>query len=164
MLKNTISLASMFCLFLLVAFSFTSCMQQSMASSRMTVESGSIPPNFGKEETVLLAVTYNKPSYDNYLKKHVTELYKGAYVFVDKEALNDPQYSDAQKYRYIFDYDLKTSGHGADKTYAYDFYVIDRAEDKKYDAKFTSSFFSKLIQAYMVNLENQRLAMAQPKG
>lgn len=132
--------------------------------SRVTKENGSIPPDFGKDSLTLICVIYGKNSYDRYMKKHVSNEYHGKYEFVLKDSINNFKYNDWKNYRYIFD----TKIYETSATYYPDgstqpgsmsgsYYILDRFYRKKYQSDVASSFFAKLIQAYMIILEKERL-------
>lgn len=146
----------------------TSCgiFVKSLAKSQITVERKAIPPDFGKDNTVLLCIIKGKKSYDKYMKKHVINEYHGKYEFVLKKDLYDDKYDDTSKYRYLLDLNkIEYSNYaysGRDEwrtnyvtTAAY--YILDREENLTYESPMTSSFFAKIIQAYMINLEKERL-------
>ena len=133
-----------------------SCFYKSYALSKITVENGAIPPDFGKDETILLCIVYDRRSYDRYLKKHVTKRYHGKYEFVERGNVHE-KYANASKYRYKF-YHEKTyrnyPNHGT--TGSYSFYIEDRLKNATYYCPISSSFFGKTIKAYMINLEKKR--------
>lgn len=151
---------------LVLTFSLSSCGQlvKSMAVKRATVSRGAIPPEFGKEKTVLLCMITGKNSYDKYMKKHVTAQYHGEYEFVLPKDLEAENYKDVSKYRYVFDRDKssysrytpqKASGQTTYTTSSY--FIFDRKTNKTYEFSMTSSFYAKIIQGYMIGLEKERL-------
>lgn len=132
------------------------------AVKNFTVEKNAIPADFGKEETVLLCVIHGKNKYDKYMKENVKKEYHGKYEFVLRKDIDTKKYNDKNKYRYIFDEDKSTykidgtkpAANNSVSTMIYSIY--DRKEDKSYSSGFSSSFFAKSIQAYMINLEQVR--------
>lgn len=150
---------------ILTAFSLTSCgvLFIRKVETMVTKENGSIPPDFGKDSLTMICVIYGKNSYDKYLRKHVTNEYNGKYEFVLKDSLTNRKYS-SWKYRYVFDTEIhETSatfyGDGSVQagSMSGSYYIYDKFTWKKYDSEVASSFFAKLIQAYMIILEKERL-------
>jgi len=140
--------------------------------SEFSEENKAIPPQFGKNNTVLLCVIKGRGSYDNYLKKAAKKYYMGECVFVSKEEEKSPKYADKGKYRYYFDY-----SEGATHTQIYRnangtiggensvtwkrFHVYDALEDKKYESGAEFSHFAQAMNAYMANLETKRKSQLQ---
>ena len=81
---------------------FTSCggMIVSAAKKEMTIEKGDIPPDFGKDDAVILCVLADKKGYDKYMKKQVSENYFGKYEFVYTDNVNSSKYNNVSKFRY----------------------------------------------------------------
>ncbi|MTI31418.1 hypothetical protein [Xanthovirga aplysinae] len=140
-------------------FLMSSCglLVKSRAISTFTTENKAIPTDFGKEETILLCVVEGKRSYDKYLKKHVSNEYHGKYEFILRKDLDSDKFKDTSQYRYVFDYDRGSSFTGGIAATNASYFIFDRKEDVKYISPLTSSFFSRLIQGYMINLEKERL-------
>jgi len=129
----------------------TSCIR-SIAQKNLTVEKGAIPPDFGRDSSTLLVIKSGKNSYDKYLNKNF-KAYEGLYQMVNRNEINT-LYQDSIKFRYVFDYNLEnkyvsgsSSGMNVRK-----FLVYDRITDRNYKAPLTSSFFSKIMKAYIHNL------------
>jgi hypothetical protein len=162
--KYSLSLFSITLLFLL-----TSCgaLVKSKAISKIKTENEAIPPDFGKDETTLVCVITGKKSYDKYMEKHVLNEYHGKYEFVLRQELSSEKYKNTLKYRYVFDlnklnyssssYNSSLNKYENNTITTASYYIIDRKENITYKSPMTSSFFSKLIQAYMINLETVRL-------
>ncbi|MBN8642256.1 MAG: hypothetical protein J0L86_10640 [Flavobacteriales bacterium] len=154
---------------LFINFLFTSCgaIVKSAAVKEMTVEKNAIPADFGAGNTTLICVLKGRNSRDNYMRKHIKNIYKGKYEFVLESDLNSSKYSDKNTYRFLFDYDAGSTssvGHNnvTGRTEAMSlptssYYIKDRKNDKIYHSNFSSGFFSKLIQAYVINMEKVRL-------
>ncbi|WP_027002418.1 hypothetical protein [Hugenholtzia roseola] len=149
-------------------FLSTSCGQfvKLMAVSAIKIEKGAIPPNFGKDESTLICVITGKKSYDKHVKKQVSNEYHGKYEFVLRDQVNSDKYKDKSKYRYVFDLNTihksratynTTTTYYSDITTTASYYILDRRTNIVYRSPVTSSFYSKLIQAYMINLEAVRL-------
>ncbi|PWJ28750.1 hypothetical protein [Sediminitomix flava] len=152
-----------------ILFICTSCgaYVKMRAISKITVENDAIPPDFGTEETILLCVITGKKGYDKYMKKHVSNEYHGKYEFVMRKDINSDKYQNTSKYKYLFDFEklqYKTT-HSADTPSGFEtitittasYYLFDRDENITYKCPNTSSYFSRIIQAYMINLENERI-------
>lgn len=141
---------------------------KSAALKKYTIENNEIPPDFGKEKNTLICVLKGRGSRDNYMKKHVKKRYKGDYEFVLESDLDNPKYSDMDNYRYLFDYNagsVSAMGRNAATgtmqpvnlpTSSY--YIKDRKQNVYFSNNFSSGFFSKLIEAYVINLEKARSA------
>jgi hypothetical protein len=108
------------------------------------------------------------------MKKHVLNEYHGKYEFVLSEELDSDKFKDTSKYKFVFDLDKITysrtyfervpqtnvvQSKSRDYTTA-SYYILDRQKDIRYYSPITSSFFAKLIQSYMINLEKERLKKA----
>ena len=121
---------------------------------KFTVENGVIPPEFGKTNSILLVVKSGRRSFDKTLTK-VFDDYKGNYLLVNREDLTNSKLSDIETYRFIFDTKtiIKTNMDATrSSTRTYQFFMRDRIAGKKYDASHTSSFYGKLMKAYVINL------------
>lgn len=132
----------------------------SMANKKLTVKNGAIPPDFNKDNGTMLFVTYRR-GYNKYLKKNVANLYTGAHEFVTKDELASNLYTDIDKYRFVFDYDIiSTTEFGFDgkmKTRNIrKFYVYDRKKERKFRSKMTSGFWSKLQKVYLKKLNEKK--------
>jgi hypothetical protein len=135
----------------------------SSLKNEFTEKNDAIPPDFGKEETVLLVVLRGRSSYDKYVKSAVEKYYKGAYEYVDssKESLDTDKYIDTKKYRYFFDYSDGSSYTFNNTTTpmtstAKRFFVEDRLQNKRYQSGGETGMFGKALKAYMGNLEIKR--------
>ena len=156
-----------FTLILMLMAASCGSMVKSKALTKITIENNAIPPDFGRDKTILLCITSGKNSYDKYLKKHVTKEYHGRYAFISEGELNSDKYSNTNTYRYVFNRNLiyhksssynNSTGRWEERTTTSSlFYIIDRMDNRVYKSPMTSSFFGKMIQAYMINLEGERL-------
>lgn len=154
---------------ILACFFMNSCgiMVLQTGIATITVKNKALPPDFGKDNTVLICILTGKRNYDKSMKKHVINEYGGLYEFVLREDLHSDKYNDFSKYRYVFDYNeitrskqVRNSTTGmmdTQDTTTASYYILDRKKDMQYISPFTSSFFGKLIKAYMRNLEKERL-------
>lgn len=143
-------------------------LSQSMAFKNNTVESGSIPADFGKNVKTLLIIVSSEEagsywkmhrSYKKSIQKYVDAGYTGAYKIVDikeKSAYLD----STDKYRYYFFYDIdedqKFSNGTSTTTYTRKFYVYDAPEKKKYPSKVSSSAWGKIATGYLMALDAER--------
>jgi hypothetical protein len=152
-------------IFLVLALSFTllpSCLMP-IFKSKTSEKAGCIPPDVGIDSTIIIAVTHNRMSYDKYLIKNFNKVYNGKFIFVAEDTIESALqgiYQNKEKYRFVFDYGIgnvyvwEDSHNEAFSTNKY--YIYDRKENKKYYSKITSSFFSKVMRAYIINLEKKR--------
>jgi len=141
---------------------------KSEASNKMTVENGAIPPDLGKDNSTLICVLKGRDSRDNYMKKHIKKNYNGKYEFVLESDLNSEKYNDSDKYRYLFDYNAgsvqstsfssPTNGFETRNLPTSSYFIKDRKSNEYYFSNISSGFFSKLIEAYSINMEKVRLA------
>jgi hypothetical protein len=152
--------------FLFVSLGLSSCFSvKNMAIAKITEENGAIPLEFGSDNSILICVITKSKSYSKYMKRHVVKEYHGKYEFVLREDLYDPKYKDTDLYRYVFDcetlYKEEMRGpsaiaFGPESTISASYYLTDRKDNKVYKCPMTSSFYGKLIKAYMIKLEMQR--------
>ena len=139
--------------FLLVSSSLTSCVT-GMAAKRITVENGCIPAEFGKNPGTLLLLKEKGKSYNKYLKK-VFDHYQGKHEYITLDQLSKPPYTDLEKYPYLLDFERELHSQGAGTTDYIDvrrFYIEDRSTGKRYESKITSSYYAKILKAYVSNL------------
>lgn len=121
-----------------------------------------IPPNFGKDNSTLVCLLYGKKKYDKAMQKRVSQEYHGKFVFVYEEDF-DPKKYDPEEYRYVFNLELTSYtyydsfNNSTGRRILASYFIIDRVEKRKSYCTMLTSSFSKLIQAYMINLEKQRL-------
>ena len=137
------------------------------AIKKITVENGSIPANFGKEDVTIMCVLRGAKMFDKYMKKHVSNEYHGKYEFIAKGEVDSEKFKDKSTYRYIFNYretpyEITTvdpvSNVPKQVTFmASTYFIYDRITYKRYEAPFTSRYSLKIIQGYMINLEKERL-------
>ncbi|MBL0020305.1 MAG: hypothetical protein IPP17_28705 [Bacteroidetes bacterium] len=144
-------------LLLWIAGSFSSCIRL-MAERRTTVQSGAIPAEFGQHPGTLLVVK-GKGGYNTYLRTNFTA-FEGKYALVDSAELKKPEYADLQAYPYCFNFDAEThKTTGSDgkprELHVRRFYILDRATNTRYPAKMTHILYSKIMKAYIANLNGQ---------
>jgi hypothetical protein len=140
-----------------MAGSFSSCIRL-MAERRTTVQSGAIPEDFGQHPGTLL-VLKGKGGYNTYLRTNFIA-YEGKYAIVDSAELAKPEYADLEAFPYCFNFDAEThKTTGSDgkprELHVRRFYILDRANNKRYPAKMTHILYSKIMKAYIGNLNGQ---------
>ncbi len=161
-------------LFLLIFILMTSCgaLVKGVANGKLTEKKGAIPPDFGKDtNSVMVFITSNR-SYNKYLKKNVSKIYKGKYIFVSLDEFeSNEKYNDIDKYRFVFDYNNQMPGYnvvrsdGSIRAPLYNvkkFSIEDRKEKKIYRSKITSSYWSKIQKVYLKKL-NEKLESEKTK-
>lgn len=165
-MKNQIEIPIVFALFLILICSSCAAIEKSLAKKNITVENGAVPPDIGKDSTILLVVVQGKNQMKKLLMKHTTNEYNGEYKFIEAGEQYMDQYSDTSKYRYVFDHyikiisgyvdptDFKTQGR---KIKSKRFFIEDKASYMRHECYFGSSIYGKVIQAYMIRLEERRL-------
>ncbi len=135
------------------------------ALRNLTVENNAMPSNFGKDKATLICVLKGRESRDKYMRKHFKNEYYGKKVFILESKLNSAKYSDKNKYRYVIDYNsgslsettfYSSGGSNTMTAGTSNYFIYDRVEEKTYNSTAQSSAFSKLIQAYAINLEKIR--------
>lgn len=127
----------------------TSCVKI-WAEKTITVSKGAIPPEFGKDSTVLLLIK-NKPNrYNKHLVKIFSE-YLWKFELVDYKDLYSSKYSNKRIYRYYFNYEYICPNPG-ELIYVKLFFIQDRIEGKRYDAHCHSSYTGRILKAYVNNL------------
>jgi len=115
-----------------------------------------LPPDFGKDGTILVIMLEDKNSYDNFLKKIFTSNYKGECVFIRKTELS-MQCRDREKYRYYFTCTGAASGRVDNNLKEY--YIFDRVEGIRYSFNENIRFTSKALTRYADMLEKKRLSV-----
>ncbi|MEI6881653.1 MAG: hypothetical protein WCK82_10060 [Bacteroidota bacterium] len=151
-LKNSFILFQL--LFCLTLFSACFCVKIA-AKSDTTVKSKAIPPTFGQEKTILLIPFSTTKRYNKLVKKHATKRYHGEYIFLEMNDIYTEKYKDVHKYRYIFSSEFYTPFNSS--TNKSKFFIIDRVTNETFYCPASSSFYSGVIEAYMINLERVRL-------
>ncbi len=153
------------CMIITLLISTSCTLVKTLALSRITVERGAIPPEFGNDSTFLICILKEEKRYNKYLIKHVKENYHGNYEFVTKVEFDFITYRDITKYRYIFDMNRRVWYSQMSNNYSrsFQYSITDLKEKIVYKCPVTSSFYSKLILAYMINLEKERLKKTRPK-
>lgn len=148
---------------ILLGFSSNSCMligsniAKGKATKLLTVENGAIPPDFAKNKATLLVVKWNRKSYDKFLVKNFQE-YQGDYEIVSLNDINTEAYANKEKYRYVFDHfpepkNYRNQSQGTETSNEVKrFSITDRIGNRQYESKFVSMYFSKVMKAYIENL------------
>lgn len=163
-------------LLLVAAFFLQSCIfivgpiVKGKLTRKLTVENKAIPPDLGFDDAYVVCIMHEKNSRDRYVKKHFKKFYKGNMVFVTAKELESESYSDAAKYRYIFDYmrhngsvqvvQATPTGNQISNvsTPSSNYFIHDRLTNIEYNSRISTGWFGKYIKAYSQNLEKKRLA------
>jgi hypothetical protein len=153
-------------LVLITLISFSSCgiglIVRSSAKKNISPEKGTVPPSFiSKNATLLILVWDTDAGFNNFSKKAFNKFYSGNNEFVTfKEFMSNEKYKNLEKYPYIFNQgpgDKKIyEGNGYEFTYrgGRPFHIFDRKENKFYNSKSNSGFYSRIIQAYAMKLDD----------
>lgn len=154
-MKNK-NLLSLLCLLFFVVIAIAS----GPSKDGMTTENNQIPPEFGAFNGTLLVIKQSN-SWNSYFKKHFNKNYSGKYIFVGETEV-DTKYLDKNQYRYLLSRtlgysDKRSPGAQLGSTYASSesIFIEDRLTGKKY-ATASTAFYSKLLQAYSISLEETR--------
>ena len=129
-----------------------------------TEEYNAIPPRFGinKDEVLIVILKDDNPYYNGYIKKAVKKNYKGNHLLVKESKFSDAQYSDIEKFRFVFDFSNGrsfSSINSSNSGYYKRFYVKDRLQNRYYQANEDFNFFVKAMHIYLANLELKRVSM-----
>jgi len=157
-------------IFILIVLSISFCSCVGIVAKSITIESGEIPPDMKEEEFIIIGVLQTRNSYDRYLKKAFKN-YPGNYILATQSEI-DSKYSDVDKYRYIMDYNIKSSTikrtetkynpnplphqksyeskEVSTTTTSYLYSIYDRKEEVLYSRKRTSSSFAMEMRAYVI--------------
>lgn len=147
-MKNTIKILFFSALLCIL----NSCASVSSVASKITIESGEIPPEMENENFILIGILSGRNSYDKYVKKTFSE-YPGEYVLATMEELYT-KYSDIEKYRYYMNYEL--SNNLFTEAVGTRYYIVDRKSQKTYKRKTGSSFYALEIEAYLLAINSVR--------
>ncbi|MFZ4930377.1 hypothetical protein [Chryseobacterium sp. Mn2064] len=137
----------------ILSTSMQSCASTGSVATKITVESGEIPPDMKSEDFTLIGVLKERGSYDKYVEKAFAD-YTGKYVLATENEIKE-KYSDVDKYRYIMDYERATGSVmvvGSSKSQTVPgkrYFILDRKTNKEYNRKTWSSFYYKEMQAYL---------------
>ena len=146
-----------FILIILVVICFTNCgirTIQEIDQTKISVEAKSIPPEFSKFNGILLFANKTK-KFNRKLQETLNSYYKGKYEFVDRNDIESEQYSDINKFRYVFDSNNLGSGEYNFETEALVFYIWDRKENETYIGPAKGSNISELMRVYIIKLQEQ---------
>jgi len=122
-----------------------SCASVNSVASKITIDSGEIPPEMKNENFILIGILSGRNSYDKFVKKAFNE-YPGEYVLGTMEDLNT-KYNDIEKYRYYMNYGL--SNNRITNAVGTRYYIVDRKLGKTYRRKSGSSFYALEMEAYL---------------
>ncbi|MCK8480936.1 hypothetical protein [Psychroserpens algicola] len=136
----------------------------SAGNKYLTVEQGAIPPEFGKDGTVLLLVEDADSNlwYKKYINKHAENKYTGPYKIIQYDELDASPYSNKEKYRYVFLSDNTSKIQHIDNTgvssseWKY-FLVYDRLTEKQYKSKTAPVSWAKFMGVYFEKLDAKRI-------
>lgn len=128
-----------------------------------------IPVGFGKEEVTILVLRKGVRSYDKYLERNFEKYYTGNYEIIDRTEIDNKQYSNKNKYRYIFseekhvDYGnpARRTSIGEPATIYAMFGLLDRVTGKVYKTKHGTGAFAQWMKVYIQKLEKTRLKNMQ---
>lgn len=122
-----------------------------------------MPPDFGEEDVTILAVKSGGRRYNKALGKVFAKSYKGKYLLVTPNELDDTTYSDISEYRYVFDktvlagtYSYNPSTHATVGMGYMKFQLYDRLTGKTYQTKTGMSSYAKLMGLYLQVLDKKR--------
>ena len=118
-----------------------------------------IPSDLGKTKVTILVFTNSARGYDKYLEKNWKKYYTGDYLIIRRNEID--QYTDKEKYRYIFDDDMSNNNFidaegGGKNLKGYSYSLYDRKEKKIYGLKIESGLYSKLMIAYIKKMNEVR--------
>jgi len=151
---------SIFYLFVLLA-SVLIQIQCIAQTTKYNVKSGHIPPDFKGYDHTLLVLKHER-SWNKIAEKALKANYTGKYVFVSRDDINKPEYSDITEYRFILTKNnYIIAGRGMDlmvtgKAATEDLSVFDRKTSKQYSTKNSTSFIGKQFKEYLKALEQTR--------
>ena len=119
--------------FALLSLSFTSC---NISKATYGDADKWVPADFDMNNGTVLIETYlGKDKWNTSMETFVAQHYPGKYLVVDKKDIENKsgKYSDATKYRFVFQWSKKTS-LGIKNEMQIDWYgrIYDRATDKLY--------------------------------
>ncbi len=146
-----------------LATATTSCIRLA-AENRLTVDKGAIPPDFGRTKGTLLVLTSGAHSYDGLLKRNFTA-YWDKYALVGADQLAVAPYTDLKVYPYVLGAEIEqhASKGNDDKVHILNlrrFYILDRAAEHRFEARYVSGFYAKVLKGYIANLNKELLAGA----
>ena len=123
----------------------------------------------------MVFITHER-SYNKYLKKNVSKIYQGKYIFLSSDEFeSNAKYNDIEKYRFVFDYSLRPPGYDVQVNNTVNtgnssvtttrirpplfsvkkFAIVDRKEQKIYASRITSSYWSKIQKVYLKKLNEK---------
>jgi hypothetical protein len=147
-------------LIICVSFLFNSCKSsEAVAEKYLTIDQGAIPPDFGKDDSILL-VCADAYYFTKRKEKVMEDNYSGNYEFGCLYSTDHP-YGDVDKYRYIF---TVTTGIGSGTnslnrpSTVIVISILDRKENKTYRSKRVSLNWFNFSKAYIRKLDQQRIA------
>jgi len=141
----------------------------------VTKENKYIPPEFGENNSVLLVQlldakdpferNFNKNTirhFNKNIKRQVKKEYHGEYIFIQEYELTTSyykKYQDKEMYRYVLlsRWDFYSGSGSAKSVVTVTCSILDRKDNVFYKSPDTTSYYNKLFQAYMINLEKERL-------
>jgi len=131
---------------------------QKSAYEKSTIEAQAIPPDLGKDSTILLCtIKRQAPALTRAFKEIIQEGYHGAFEFVEEsDFYTNEKYLDFNTYRFVLDTEIdvekKTkpdsrSATGSSSQYAaeYIFSVRDQLTEKEYRTPIKSQYYRHLL-------------------
>lgn len=156
--------------FLILSILISSCgfkTPRAWAKLETSLESGAIPPDFGKNNEVLLCTLSGIENIDHFIIRKVSDHYNGKVIFVTKKQLIKPPYNNIVTYRYYLDHykssestfashPTKTDREILVERPTLNCFMYDRLMKKKYNSNYTSNDYWRIYKFYAKNLEKVR--------
>jgi hypothetical protein len=116
------------------------------------------PTDYGNSAVLVIK---HKKKYNKNLESAFVKNYKGEYLLIDLK--DTSQYTDTDKYRYIFDNNVEISrgsgpiGSSTPTTSSMSFYLVDRKTRARYSTEISSGAYTVVLNAYVKKLDDARL-------
>lgn len=137
---------------ILISFLLSFC--HGLNAQNKKVERFNFPPEFGKEETIVLISGLPGEKTTKAMVTAFEKHYTGK--FATMSSLSIEEMRDTRKYRYIFTVLEIPSMSGRDMVTWYKFGMKDQKTGKDYDSDFTNSSHKAGAKSYVENLEKFR--------
>jgi hypothetical protein len=125
------------------------------AKKSMSVEKGTVPPDFIQKNQTLIVLLWGDKSFDKYAKKAFNKFYTGKKKFVTfSELKNDEEYQDVDKYPFVYSQGPGDLAMYEGNSYSYTFsgsrpfHIFDRRNKTFYKPNFRSGLFSRVMQGH----------------
>lgn len=165
-MKNRATKISIIASLVLILFATSSCgiglIIRGSVKKSLSVEKGSVPPEYIDKNQVLLVLLWGVGSYDIYVTEAFDKFYDGKKEYVTFEQFFSDKYSDLDKYQYVFSQGPGEKEMYSGESYSFtykgsrSFHMYDRKNEKFYKSKITSGFFARVIQGYAMKLDKIR--------